>query len=104
MKKMVDEVQMHSDITSYIVNCVRQTRAHPDIEIPASPRAGVRISRLARSLALCRGMDFVPVDIVKEIFIHAMAHRIITRDPSIPPEAPLQSILDTVPVEPKREK
>ena len=104
MKKMVDEVQQHADVTAYIVNCVRATRVHPDIEVPASPRAGVRISRLARSLALCRGMDYVPVDIVKEIFIHAMAHRIITRDPSIPPEAPLQSILDTVPVEPKQEK
>jgi len=102
-KKMVDDVQMHPDITSYIVNCVRFTRMHPDIETPASPRAGVRISRLARSLALCRGMDYVTVDIIKEIFIHAMAHRIITRDPSIPPEVPLTSILNSVPVEPKRE-
>jgi MoxR-like ATPase len=102
-KKMVDEIQMHPDITSYIVNCVRFTRLHPDIEVPASPRAGVRISRLARSLALCRGMDYVSIDIIKEIFIHAMAHRIITRDPSIPPEAPLTSILNSVPVEPKRE-
>jgi MoxR-like ATPase len=101
-KKMVDDVQMHPDVTSYLVNCVRHTRIHPDIEIPASPRAGVRISRLARSLALCRGMDYVPVDLVKEIFIHAMAHRIVTRDPSIPPEAPLSGILNTVPVEPKR--
>jgi MoxR-like ATPase len=101
-KKMVDDVQMHDDVTSYLVNCVRQTRIHPDIETPASPRAGVRISRLARSLALCRGMDYVGVDIIKEIFIHAMAHRIITRDPSIPPEAPLDSILNSVPVEPKR--
>jgi len=101
-KKMVDTVQMHPDVTSYLVNCVRQTRVHPDIESPASPRAGVRISRLARSLALCRGMDYVPVDIIKEIFIHSMSHRIITRDPSIPPEAPLESILNTVPVEPKR--
>ena len=98
-KKMVDEVHMHPDVTSYIVKCVRQTRVHPDIEIPASPRAGVRISRLARSLALCRGMDYVPIDIIKEIFIHAMAHRVITRDPSIPPETPLENILNTVPVE-----
>jgi MoxR-like ATPase len=101
-KKMVDEIQIHPDVVTYLVNCVRQTRVHPDIEVPASPRAGVRISRLARSLALCRGMDYVPVDIIKEIFIHSMAHRIITRDPSIPPEAPLQSILNSVPVEPKR--
>jgi len=102
-KKMVDDVQMHPDVTSYIVNCVRQTRQHPDIETPASPRAGVRISRLARSLALCRGMDYVTVDIIKEIYIHAMAHRIITRDPSIPPETPLLNILNSVPVEPKRD-
>ena len=101
-KKMVDEVQMHPDVTSYLVDCVRATRIHPDIETPASPRAGVRISRLAKSLALCRGMDYVPVDIIKEIFIHAMAHRIITRDPSIPPEAPLTSILNSVPVDQKR--
>ncbi|MDR2964672.1 MAG: MoxR family ATPase [Treponema sp.] len=100
-RKMVDKVQMHPDVTAYIVNCVRMTRIHPDIETPASPRAGVRISRLARSLALCRGMDYVDIDIIKEIFIHAMAHRIITRDPSIPSETPLQNILNSVPVEPK---
>jgi MoxR-like ATPase len=101
-KKMVDEIHIHPDVTSYIVNCVRATRKHPDIETPASPRAGVRISRLARSLALCRGMDYVTIDLIKEIFIHAMAHRIITRDPSIPPEAPLESILNSVSVEPRQ--
>ena len=103
-KKMVDQVQIHPDVVAYIVACVRKTRSHPDIESPASPRAGVRISRLVRSLALCRGMDYVPVDFVKETFIPAMAHRIITRDPSIPPEAPLQNILDTIPVEVKDRK
>jgi MoxR-like ATPase len=101
-KKMVDEVQIHPDITSYIVACVRKTRSHPDIEVAASPRAGVRISRLVRALSLCRGLDYVPIDYVKETFIPAMAHRVITRDPSIPPEAVLQNILDSVPVEAKR--
>jgi MoxR-like ATPase len=100
-KKMVDQIQVDPDVNAYIVACVRQTRSHPDIESPASPRAGVRISRLVRSLALCRGLDYVPIDFVKETFIPAMAHRIITRDPSIPPEAPLEKILDTVPVERK---
>jgi MoxR-like ATPase len=101
-KKLVDEVQIHPEITSYIVACVRQTRGHPDIEMGASPRAGVRISRLVRALSLCRGLDYVPIDYVKETFIPAMAHRVVTRDPSIPPEAVLQNILDTVPVENKR--
>ena len=97
-KKMVDLVQIHPEVSSYIVSCVRQTRSHPDIESPASPRAGVRISRLVRSLAICRGLDYVPIDFVKETFIPAMAHRIITRDPSISPETVLEKILDTVAV------
>ena len=101
-KKMVDQIEIHPEVNSYIVSCVRQTRSHPDIESPASPRAGVRISRLVRSLALCRGLDYVPVDLVKESFIPAMAHRIITRDPSILPEAALEKILDTVPVESRK--
>ncbi|MCL1817517.1 MAG: MoxR family ATPase [Spirochaetaceae bacterium] len=101
-KKMVDEVQLHPEITSYIVACVRHTRSHPDIETPASPRAGVRISRLVRALSLCRGLDYVPIDHVKEVFIPAMAHRVVTRDPSIPPEDVLQEVLDSVPVEKKR--
>jgi MoxR-like ATPase len=100
-KRMVDDVQLHPDVGAYIVDCVRQSRVHPDIEIGASPRAGVRISRLVRSLALCRGLDYVPIDFVKECFIPAMAHRIVTRDPSIAPELPLESILNSVPVEPK---
>jgi MoxR-like ATPase len=99
-KKSVDEVQIQGDVISYIAACVRQTRSHPDIESPASPRAGVKISRLVRSLAICRGLDYVPLDLVKEIFISAMSHRVITRDPSIQPEKPLQEILDSVPVEP----
>jgi MoxR-like ATPase len=103
-KKMVDEVQLHPDITSYIVACVRRTRIHPDIEMGASPRAGVRISRLVRALALCRGLDYVPIDYVKETFISAMAHRVMTRDPSIAPEAVLQDILDSVPVEPEKRR
>ena len=103
-KKMVDQVQIDKDVSAYIVACVRQTRTHPDIESPASPRAGVRISRLVRSLALCRGLDYVPIDFVKETFIPAMAHRIITRDPSIPAEAPLEKILNTVPVESGKRK
>ncbi|MDR2500951.1 MAG: MoxR family ATPase [Treponema sp.] len=101
-KKLVDQVHLHPDVGAYLVDCVRQTRVHPDIEIPASPRAGVRISRLVRSLALCRGLDYVPVDLVKETFIPAMAHRIVTRDPAIPPETPLEGILHSVPVESKR--
>ncbi|NIQ18261.1 MAG: hypothetical protein GTN43_05630, partial [Candidatus Aenigmarchaeota archaeon] len=61
-------MSIHQDIIDYIVACVRQTRFHPDVHTGASPRTGVKLSRLARALALVRGENFVSIDIVKEIF------------------------------------
>lgn len=98
-KRMVDEVGLHPEVTEYLVACIRRTRSHPDLEMGASPRAGVKISRLVRALAMCRGLDYVPIDYIKETFVTAMAHRIVTRDPSIAPETVLREILDSVPVE-----
>ncbi len=103
-KKLVDEVTLHADVVDYLVACIRETRNDPDIEMGASPRTGVKISRLVRALALVRGIDYVPVDYVKEVFVPAVAHRIVTRDPAITPEAALGRILDAVPVEARRRK
>jgi MoxR-like ATPase len=103
-KKLVDEVELHPEVLSYLVALIRQTRNHPDLEMGASPRAGVKISRLVRALALIRGLDYVPIDFVKETFLPAMAHRIATRDPAIPPETVLEKILQYVPVEQTRRR
>ena len=100
-RRLVDEVSMHKEIVSYIVNCVRKTRQHPEVQTGASPRTGVKVSRLVRALALVRGMDFVNIDMVKEVFHNAVSHRLIMRDPDMPPNSVIDSILDTVPVEPR---
>jgi len=98
----VDQVEIHNDVIDYIVALVRQTRFHPDVLMGASPRAGVKLSRLARALSLIRGERFVSIDTVKEIFIPVISHRLIMKDPSVEPEAVLSGILKSVPVELKR--
>lgn len=95
----VDQISIHEEIVDYIVACVRETRNHPDVAVGASPRAGVKVSRLARALALIRGMTYVTVDLVKEIFPTAIAHRLVMRDPSLSAEHVSRSILDMVPVD-----
>lgn len=100
-RRLVDEVSIHEEVVSYIVNCVRKTRQHPEVQTGASPRTGVKVSRLVRALALVRGMDFVNIDMVKEVFYNAVSHRLIMRDPDMPPNSVIDSILDTVPVEPR---
>jgi len=100
----VDKVEIHPEIVNYIVACVRQSRLHPDVAMGASPRTGVKLSRLARALALVRGQDFVTVDLVKEIFPPAVAHRLMLNDASRNAGPVLQDILGSVPVEPSRRR
>jgi MoxR-like ATPase len=100
-RSLVDEISIHEEVVNYIVNCVRKTRQHPEVQIGASPRTGVKVSRLVRALALVRGMDFVNIDMVKEVFHNAVSHRLIMRDPDMAPNSVIDSILDTVPVEPR---
>jgi MoxR-like ATPase len=98
-QKLVDEVTISDEVIRYIVACIGQTRGHPDVHMCASPRAGIKVSRMARALALLRGRNYVDIDLVKEIFIPSMAHRIIMQDSSQKSEDFLMHILDTVPVE-----
>ncbi len=103
-QKRVDDVSIHSDIVDYIVECVRQTRYHPDVLMGASPRTGVKVSRLARSLALIRGLDYVSIDMIKEIFLTAVSHRLVMQDPDQSSSIILESILDSVPVDAAKRK
>jgi MoxR-like ATPase len=98
-QNLVDEVFIHPDIIDYIVACIRRTRESADVQMAATPRAGVKVSRLARALALIRGETYVTVDLVKEIFLPAVTHRIIMQDPSDSAPELLRKILDSVPVE-----
>ena len=103
-RRLVDQVTIHQDVVNYIVACVRQTRHHPEVLVGASPRTGVKVSRLARALALIRGGNFVSVDLVKEIFIPTVSHRLIMQDSSQSAEPVLKNILQSVPVEISRKK
>jgi len=100
----VDRVELHPEIVNYIVSCVRPRRLPPDVAMGASPRTGVKLSRLARALALVPGLDLLSVDLVKESFPPAVAHRLGQNAPSARAAPGLQEILSTVPVEPSRRR
>jgi MoxR-like ATPase len=104
-QRLVDEVTIHQDVIDYIVALVRQTRYNPSVHTGASPRTGVKLSRLARALSLVRGESYVSIDTVKETFFTAVSHRLILKDPSQDAVSILGEILDSVPVElPRNEK
>ncbi|AHC15990.1 AAA family ATPase [Salinispira pacifica] len=98
----VDEMELHPDVLDYIISLVRSTRSHRQIELGASPRTGVKLSRLARALAIVRGEDFVSIDTIKEIAVPAMAHRIECQDASLESADVIRDILATQSVDGKK--
>ncbi|MFW6387868.1 MAG: AAA family ATPase, partial [bacterium] len=101
-KELVDQVYISDEIVSYIVNCVRRTRDHSDVLVGASPRTGVKVSRLARALSLIRGNEYATIDTVKEIFAAAVAHRIVMKNSAQSSDSVIEEVMERTPVEAAR--
>jgi MoxR-like ATPase len=97
-QNLVDSVDIHHDMIRYIVNLVRATREHSAVETGASPRTGVKLSRMARALALMRGEAYITQDHIKEIFLITVAHRLELKDAERTAEEILTEILEKTPV------
>jgi MoxR-like ATPase len=72
-----NEIYIDRCILDYVSQIVRATRKHPKVEIGASPRGGLSLLKLSRSIALMRGRDFVIPDDIKDFSSDALAHRLI---------------------------
>ncbi|ESY09424.1 MULTISPECIES: MoxR family ATPase [unclassified Mesorhizobium] len=73
----VGEVTIVDDVVDYIARLVRATRASPDLEVGASPRAGAMLARAARARAALDGRAYVIPDDVKALAVPALRHRVI---------------------------
>ncbi|MDA3852527.1 MAG: MoxR family ATPase [Spirochaetaceae bacterium] len=96
----VDKMTLHKDVVDYIVHILRATREHPRLDTGASPRSGVKVSRLSRALALVRGEEYVSLDLVKEILEPCLVHRLIPVDPDTDTKDILRQIVAAQKVDP----
>lgn len=73
----VGTVTLVDDVVGYIASLVRATRESPELEVGASPRAGVMLARGARARAALDGRDYVIPDDVKALAVPALRHRVV---------------------------
>ncbi|MFO0977200.1 MAG: MoxR family ATPase [Planctomycetaceae bacterium] len=93
IQQAVKGVIVEPKILRYIVDILAASRTWGSVTIGPSPRAGVNMLLAARTLAACRGRDFVTPDDIKELAPWILRHRLRLR-----PEAELEgeSTDDTV--------
>ncbi len=76
---LVRQVYIDPVLRGYLVQVIRSTREHPDVELGASPRATLGLYRCAQALAGIRGQEYVTPDDIKSLAAPALAHRIILK-------------------------
>jgi MoxR-like ATPase len=81
---LVSSVTIDERLLRYIIAAVRQSRVSEELVLGASPRAAVQLMQLSRAYALVQGREYVIPDDVKELYVHALPHRII---PKVMPES-----------------
>lgn len=73
------EVHIGDSLVDYIVTLVQATRAHEDVQLGASPRAALALTRTSQALAVARGRDYVLPDDVKTLAPAVLGHRLLLR-------------------------
>lgn len=77
MQSRVRETRVEDSVRGYIVDIVRATRGHPDIELGVSPRGTLALYRCSQALAAIKGRDYVLPDDVKDLAPFVLTHRIM---------------------------
>jgi MoxR-like ATPase len=85
-KATADKIYVDDKIKNYIVEIVmasREPKAHglsqliPLIQVGASPRATISLTRASKAHAFIRGRGYVTADDIKSIAYHVLRHRLI---------------------------
>ena len=89
-------------IRAYVVALLNAIRARPEVQLPASMRAGLYLQRAAQAWALFAGRDFVLPDDIKRLAQPVLAHRLGMRGRAKAADV-LNEIVSTVPLPPLRQ-
>ncbi|WP_417850600.1 AAA family ATPase [Thalassoglobus sp.] len=79
IQKVASQVIVEEKVINYIVEIIDRTRNWHSVSVGASPRGGVNMLVAGRTLAACRGRDFVTPDDIKEIAPWVLRHRLLLR-------------------------
>jgi MoxR-like ATPase len=104
MQRAIESVHVSRAVGLYMVDLAAATRAHPHVQVGASPRGSLALLKLSRCLATLAARDFVTPEDVKRVAVPALAHRLTLRPElwvqRVSTEAVVRDCLEAVPTPP----
>ncbi|WP_394136940.1 AAA family ATPase [Cytobacillus oceanisediminis] len=101
LKEAAGKVGMNETVESYLLELVRKTREHADIELGVSPRGTLALMKASQGKAFVEGRNYVVPNDIKFMVPHVLGHRIfLSTEASMTKtsESVLQDVLESVPV------
>lgn len=92
LQKLSETVEVSEEVTKYISE-FRNIRKDPRVMAGPSPRGIISLMRLAQSMAIIEGRNFVIPDDVKSIAVECLAHRIVIKPEQVMDEVDPESIV-----------
>ena len=102
LMQAVKAIRFSDELRHYAVALVGATRAHPQVQLAASPRASLALMKVSQAMALFRGEEFVTPEVIQLVAGDVIAHRMV-----LAPEARysgtnarqiVTELLETIPV------
>ena len=79
LREQLGLIVLRDELTAYLVDIVRATRAHESVLVGGGPRATQSLLMAARACAAMSGRDFVTPDDIKAMAQPVLEHRLILR-------------------------
>jgi len=76
LQRIAATVKFEDALVGYLLQLVRETRAHESVEIGVSPRGAIALRRAAQARALVEGRDYCIPEDVRDLAVDVLAHRI----------------------------
>lgn len=102
VKEKVEQVYVDDVIYDYLVRIVEETRVSPYFYSGVSPRGSIALLKMAKSYAFMQGKDFVSPQVIKEVIVETLSHRVTisgeSRAKSYNAQEALLAMLKEIPV------
>ncbi len=102
VKDVANQTLVSEVVARYASSICRATRTMPGVELGASPRATLSLTRAAKSYAFMQGRDYVIPDDIKRLAVPVLSHRLMLTEGSAlrgdSPETLVRRVLEQVEV------
>lgn len=79
-QEAISRVRVSDELKHYMVSLCSATRLRKDVKLAASPRASISLMKVSQAMSLMNGLDFVTPEVIQEMAVDVIAHRLVVEN------------------------